>query len=172
MYKVFDYEFNIDPYVNKRNKELLRQGDWGEEWVRQYFKSCGLKCYYPPDGFTYYDLELDLNNGKTSKLQIKTLTRFVTKGYYSINDGVNNQALSSIKKCDTLIIVTRSPNHFSIKSDPQYEGKVFIVKNHKNIRIINNEYFIPSDEEHLIHLGTLTKSELDQVNSFQTQKSR
>ena len=169
MYKVFDYEFEIP---KTRNTENLKQGYWGEQWVANYFKSCGLKCELSNDEFSYYDNLLDLNNGKISKIQVKTLTRFVKDNCFSISEGRAKYTIANTKKCDTLIIICRTPNHPGIPHDIEFEGKVFIVKNHKKITLNKNEYIIPSNSKYLIHLGTLTKDELNQVNSFQTQKTK
>lgn len=166
-YKVFEREFEIPAQYNT---ETLKQGYWGEQWVSEFFKSCNHKIIWPKDRYEYFDFYLQLANGQLSTIQVKTVTRYVKNNYYKINDGVNKETLNNIKKCDTLILVTRTPNHVSLKEDKEFEGKVFIVKKHKNISISNNSFIIPSTEKYLIHLGTLTSEELKQVNSFNTQK--
>ena len=91
----------------------------------------------------------------------------MTRNYFGIKEGVKKQTINNLKSCDELILVVRNPASIE---DKLYKGKVLKVKNHKNFTLIHNEYRIPSDSDNFELLAELTPQELNEVNSFNTNK--
>ena len=142
------------------------QGTLGENYITSYYESQGYQVHPSTLPFSFFDLFV-YNNTQAFTVQVKTLTRYVTKNYFSIKDGPKEQTISNAQSCDKLIIVTKKPNHHTINEDLQFQGNVYEVKNHKNLIPHNKELIIPSNPKHIQYLYTLSIEEQEQINNIQ-----
>ena len=145
-----------------------RQGSLGEQAVTSYYQSLGYQVHSSTLPFSFFDLFV-YNDTTSFTVQVKTLTRYVTKNYFSIKDGIKEQTIKNAQACDKLIIVTKKPNHHLVQEDPQFQGNVYEVKNHKNLIPNNKELVIPSTPKHIQYLYTLNEQEQEQINRIQIQ---
>lgn len=161
--------FILEKYPAHCNTEYHKQGYWGEMYIKDFLERAGWLVYMNPDQYGGWDMiKVDKTTGKSSTIQVKTLVRYVTRGYFGIKDGVMGQTIKNLKSCDELILVVRNPNSID---DREYKGKVLKVKNHKNFTLNGKEYIIPSEAENFVHLSTLSYDELQQVNSHKTYRN-
>lgn len=139
------------------------QGTLGETYIINYYRSQGYQVHPSTLPFSFFDLFV-YNNTTAFTVQVKTLTRYVYENRFSIKDGPKEQTISNTQACDKLIIVTKKPNHHKVKEDPQFQGNVYEVINHKNLIPKNKELIIPSTPKHIQYLYTLNEQEQEQIN--------
>ena len=146
------------------NTDKLRQGEYGEMLVKQYFESIGFIVVKNPNRFGSWDLiVIDPQTGDAKKVQVKTVSRYVTKKYFGLTLGKRGDTEEALKSCDWLILVVRTPPSFH---DKEYEGKMLLVKNHRSYNVVGNQYIIPSDEDNFVLITKLKAKQLKELNTF------
>ena len=147
------------------NTDALRQGYWGEQWVKHFYENSGkFWVHSNEDRFGSWDQTVISKKTGISRLQqIKTISRYVTKNYFGITLGQRGDTYEAIQAADDLIFVVRTPPTFY---DNLYEGHVLLVKNHRQYKQNKNQLIIPSYKENFEKIGELTPSELNEVNQF------
>lgn len=165
MYSIYsDIELEFPEYCNN---EFLKQGYWGEMLVKRILEQNGHFVIMNPDVYGSWDMvSIHKISGKSKSIQVKTLSRYVTKNYFGISSGKTQKALESIKECDKLVLVVRTPPTFH---DSEFSGLVLDVLNHKNFTSQYGSFIIPDTDSNFNILYKMTEDELMQVNSFDTR---
>lgn len=147
------------------NTDALRQGYWGEQWVKRFYENSGkFWVHSNDDRFGSWDQTVvSKETGRSRLQQIKTISRYVTKNYFGITLGEKGDTYAAIQEADDLIFVVRTPPTFY---DNMFEGQVLLVKNHRQYKPIKNQLIIPSYEVNFEKIGKLSSNELNEVNQF------
>lgn len=180
-YTVFGEPVLFPPYCIDEN---LRQGYWGEFYIYMFLKIHGPKfgifnVRFPSgnperDQYGSVDLRADLANGKTIKIQVKTISRlqYSKPSVFNISIGVTGAAYDAIQECDVLIIIAREPRSDKVDGDKEWGGQVLIVKDHKKYPLNNGFVTIPANPENFIKLTQMWPEHLAQANSFKSFKRK
>lgn len=165
-YKIRGNPVNFPSYCDT---EFHKQGHWGEMLVKQVLEDSGHTIIMNPDRFGIWDMvSIDNISGKSESIQVKTVSRYVTRKYFSVAVGKTLKTLESILKCDKLIIVVKNSASYP---DKEYAGRVLLVKDHKKFTSKDGEFVIPDNMENFELIYNLSSEELKQVDSFNTSKS-
>jgi hypothetical protein len=161
-------QFSKTIFEDHYSTEALRQGNWGECFVKHHYESLGYEVVMNPDTYGWWDLQIINRKEKIVRfVQVKTVSRYVTKKYIGITIGSKGSALDAIKDCDDLILVMRTPPSYY---DNAYSGKVLRVKEHQWYEFdkSKSQYIIPAqDNMNNYELITeLLSEELYELNKF------
>lgn len=149
------------------------QGYLGEHALKKFYESQGYTVITNPHRHGPWDMIVFKPNEMPITIQVKTLTRYIKENYFSITDGPNQQTIENAKKCDKLIIVVKKPNHKTVKEDPEFQGKILEIQNHKERVVYNNQMIIKTnDPKNYKELGYITKEFQEKINAIKIPINR
>ena len=175
---------NVNHILNNKNlTNSKKQGDSGELLIARLLKTFyDAEIIWPKDRYSPWDYKVKFGNnprvahifpiGRVLTVSIKTMVRYVTRGFASFKNGPKKETIKNTLDCDLLFCIIKDPRHPKCFNDPYYAGKILLIKNHKSLAAPNDDTFIiemPNDlsNKNIVHMGWIHPNNLCQLNALQ-----